>query len=162
MSILDYLKFANKDRYYNDDQAFRMSHHFENREKAITDFITASVSAHSTRMKIRNVFQVIISSILLMTMVAFAGMFVYVIVFSTKRQIHDVSVIVALIGSAGAFISSLFGLLLIVVKYVFPEYDDKNSMDLLKTAITTDFDYYKRNQEQKSQKDQVEKNESNK
>ena len=91
-----------------------------------------------------------------------AGMFVYVIVFSTKRQIHDVSVIVALIGSAGAFISSLFGLLLIVVKYVFPEYDDKNSMDLLKTAITTDFDYYKRNQEQKSQKDQVEKNESNK
>lgn len=151
--------FDFKSKYLNDDDAFGMGHHFGRREESITKFIEASVEAFEFRVNTKNVFQIIISSILLLAMLSFAATFVFVIFYATLKNIYDVSILVSLIGSASAFVSSLFALLTIVVKYIFPKYDDEHSMELLKMAIATDKIYFDKNEEQKEKmRDRDEKN----
>lgn len=141
--ILNYI--LNKTKYTTDGEAFGMSHHFEKREEAITKYIESASKSHACRLVIKNVFQIIITSILLFLLLVFAGMFIFVILYSSIKQIEGFEVVVALISSAGAFISSLFALLFIILKYVFPKTDDENSKDLLKTAIEVDSQYYDKN-----------------
>lgn len=135
--------------YSSDKEAFGMSHHFEKREQAITKYIESTSKSYATRLKTRSVFQVIISILLLVSLVAFAAMFIFVIIYSLLNRLNDLNVIISLIGSAGAFISSLFGLLIIVVKYIFPKSDDENSKELLRTAIEIDASYYDKNMNRK-------------
>ena len=135
--------------YSSDKEAFGMSHHFEKREQAITKYIESTSKSHSTRLRTRSIFQVIISILLLISLVAFATMFIFVIIYSLLNRLNDLNVIISLIGSASAFISSLFGVLIIVVKYIFPKSDDENSMKLLQTAIEIDSCYYDKNMTKK-------------
>lgn len=137
-------------RVHSDKEAFGMSHHFETREKSITDYIGATVDTYKTRLCTRSVFQVIISIILLLSIILFGSLFVFVILYSIINQLTNTSIIVSLIGSASAFISSIFGLLTIVVKYIFPKADDENSMHLLELAISTDLSYFEKNREMQS------------
>lgn len=128
----------------NDKNAFgSVGAHFLAREKQVDEFIRISVENHRERWTIKRKYQVAITRLLLSIVALFSLLLILSILLVMFGVVTDVSSIISILSSAGAaFIASVFSLLTIIVKYIFPPKEEENSMNVLKTAVNIDYKYY--------------------
>lgn len=132
-------------KFLNDNDAFDkvVADNFNTREKLITNFVLYSVSDYSKRLKSKIVYQHIISILLLIIASLISFTLITLVFLISFNVIQGTVNIISLLTSVGvAFISSVFALLTIVVKYIFPERDSEYSLEILKSISNTNQKYY--------------------
>ena len=141
----DYVQQLLADQQYADDRAAfdSIARHFAERETKITEFISLTVDNHKKRWGTKIKYQKFITNMLIVIVITFAAALLTLIVLSCCKVIDQISVVITLVSSAGlTFIGSIFSLLNIVVKYMFPEKEEEYSMGILKNASDIDYRYY--------------------
>lgn len=146
---------AGSQSYSNEKDFFSFDEHLQRREKAISDHIDFMVSNYKNREKTKRAFQIIISVALLISMIAFAILLAYVIIYSTQNELSNAGIITSILSTAGGFVSSLIGVFAVIVKYIFPKGEDNTSMDILKLAIDMDQFYIQHRQAMSAGEDNV-------
>lgn len=111
------------------------------RETNISEYIESFVNYHKGRLSFKNKFQYIITIFLLILILGFGATLIASIVLVINGTIVDATQIATILSCSGAsFIASVFSLLQIIVKYLFPQSDDKVGTDLLKTTLSSDLE----------------------
>lgn len=135
--------------FTNEHEAFDMSHHFEKRERAITEFLNDTLTIYSSRSKTKSIFQIIITSILLLLIFGFGFSIVYVIFYSLYNHVETTPLITSLVTSCVSFAGSVVSLFIVIVKYIFPSTEDENNMNILNSTMEVDMEYAKMNKNNK-------------
>ena len=124
------------------DSDLNIPNFVQKRETSITELVKA-ISQHSQkRLKSKFVFQIVIMSILLVLLVAFALTTIFLIFKIANGKIENISIIVVLLTSTiVSFVTSIFTTLHIIVKYIFPSKEEEHSMEILKIISASDLKY---------------------
>ena len=134
---------SNYDPLYKDSGlSADIDEHIRRREKHLTNFVETTVDNYRLRWKAKRSYQHFITITLLIIVILFALADLSVIVLSILNLINDVGIIITLLASiTTSFLSSIFSMLLVVVKYVFPSKEEENSMEVLKTTFMYNYRY---------------------
>ena len=112
------------------------------REELLNTFIDLNINNYKSRWKVKKIYQHLITIILLLVVIMFAVFNAIVLFKALNGDITDIGVLVTIVSSITAsFLSSIFSMLLIIVKYIFPKREEENSMDVLKTTFQYNYRY---------------------
>ena len=92
------------------------------REELLNTFIDLNINNYKSRWKVKKIYQHLITIILLLVVIMFAVFNAIVLFKALNGDITDIGVLVTIVSSITAsFLSSIFSMLLIIVKYIFPK-----------------------------------------
>ena len=140
-SLSNLYKQINRSYSIKTDNDLDINSFVEERETNISEYIESFVRYHKGRLSFKNKFQYIITIFLLTLILGFGATLIISIIFVIKGIIIDSTQIATILSCSGAsFIASVFSLLQIIVKYLFPQSDDKVGTDLLQTTLSSDLE----------------------
>ena len=147
--VKDYMAAVDKDGGgILSDKDLDLSQLIKFREQYLTDFFNSVVNHNDKRLQKKLHHQNLITFILIGIIVAFALTIITVVFLSAFGVLKDVNAIATLLSiAASSFIASVFSLLHVVVKYIFPSEEEKNNHEIIKTIIESDLSYLKLIQE---------------
>lgn len=113
--------------------------------KEIADVVKCISSDYKDRIRKRNVYQTLITIMLVVITSLFFIGFVAIVVLASVNLISNLELVITLISSiATTFIVSVVSLLLIVVKYNFPLNQDENNLSVLTKIHSANLEFGRR------------------
>ncbi len=138
-NVHDLYRQINRAHSIKSDNELDINRFVEDRENSISDYISASVSHHKSRLRFKGFAQYFITFFLVGLIAIFGVAIICAIFLIVKGKITDETQIITILScTAASFIASVFSLLQIIVKYLFPQTDDKIATDLMKTTLSSD------------------------
>ncbi len=116
------------------------------RDNLISDLLLAYVKSYKSKVIAQKCFRFILFTISMMIVIAFATLFISLLInFDLSSDITSSESLIGLISVCVTFLTSIIGILKIIVKYCFPENDEQYITDIVKAVQENDLENKKEN-----------------
>lgn len=116
------------------------------RDGHISNLLESYVNAYKSKITTQKCFRCILFLISMLIIVAFASVFVSLLVnFDFSSDLDTSESLIGLISVCVTFLTSVIGILKIIVKYRFPENDEKYITEIVKAVQQNDLENKKEN-----------------
>lgn len=116
------------------------------RDSLISDLLGHYVGAYKSKVTTQKLFRIILFCVSIAIIVAFTVIFIVVLAkFDFSADLKTTESLIGLISMCVTFLTSLIGVLKIIVKYCFPENDEKYITEIVKAVQQNDLENKKEN-----------------
>lgn len=121
----------------------------EKRAENITDTLESLTTQQIERYKFRRIMQIVISVFFMLLVLGLTVALIVCIAYVLKnKDIDYLNAIIVLVGSGVTYLASVITIVAVIVRYTFPENEDKLLTELISKVIEEEQTFFKDEEEQ--------------